>query len=277
MTADSDWPISVDGRLSPRGAACVRADDSGLLHGLAVFDTLLVESGQPVLARRHLERLADAADRLSIAIPPRAVLERALDDYARALRLGEAALRVTVTRGADGARGHVILAARSLETLPVAGVDLVIERRFRAGRDELDRLKTTSRARHALAREAARAAGAHDALLLGPDQDCVETTTANLWIHDGRGFVTPPASSGALEGVTRAVLLAELTARGEPCRAAPIRVADLEDAAEIFLTNAVRRVIGVRAIAGVVRDRPGTLGRAAQRARELVLAAERRA
>jgi branched-subunit amino acid aminotransferase/4-amino-4-deoxychorismate lyase len=51
--------------------------------------------------------------------------------------------------------------------------------------------------------------------------------------------------------------------------------AELARADEIFLTNSLHRVVGVRAITGVVSDLPGPRGPSARAALDLLLAAER--
>lgn len=265
-------PVSVDGVIVAARDARVSALDAGFTQGLAAFDTLRAEAGRMPFRERHVERLRTTCAYLEIEVPANGLLERRLDEYVVHLPATPLAVRTTVTRG-----GAVILAARAFDPAPEGGAVLVIERRFALAGDELDRHKTSGRARHALAREAARSEGAFDALLSHVDGDLADATSANLWARLDGAIVTPPLGRGALEGVVRAVLLSELSRSGEPVRERAVQRADLARATEVFLTNSVHRVVGVRAITGLVSDLPGLAGPSARRALDLVLAAERRA
>jgi para-aminobenzoate synthetase/4-amino-4-deoxychorismate lyase len=182
----------------------------------------------------------------------------------------------TVTRGALRGAGTIVIAARAFEPAPPAGVVLSIEPRFRLAGDAIERHKTTSRARHALAREEARRAGAFDALLCHVDGDIADATSANVWARVDGELVTPPIERGALPGIVRAVLIEELARERERVRERALEPGDLARSEEIFLSNSVQRVVAVSAITGLVDGLPGSRGPCASRALARVLAAERR-
>jgi branched-chain amino acid aminotransferase len=88
----------------------------------------------------------------------------------------------------------------------------------------------------------------NEAVLLNPCGRVADTTIANLFIVHGRQLITPPLSEGGVCGVMRKHLLRmelpfAITEK-------PVTVADLENADEIFLTNAIT---GVRWV-GSFRD-----------------------
>jgi len=62
--------------------------------------------------------------------------------------------------------------------------------------------------------------------------------------------LTPPLSSGCLEGVTRAVLMEIASEAGTGVAEQTLRLDDLYAADEVFVTSTNRNVIGVREIAG---------------------------
>lgn len=95
------------------------------------------------------------------------------------------------------------------------------------------------------AREAARAAGDDDALLLAPDGRISEGTFWNVVFRDGRGWVWPDAP--ALPGVTRGMLRMEMEKHGEPLRDAPVDLAVLAGMRAAFAVNST----GITAIGAI--------------------------
>ena len=82
----------------------------------------------------------------------------------------------------------------------------------------LARAKSTSYAENMAAQDAAVAAGADDALLVGDDGTVLEAPTANIWWREGDPLFTPSLDLPILAGVTRALLL-ESRASARPSRA----------------------------------------------------------
>src|SRR5262249_19709425 len=72
-----------------------------------------------------------------------------------------------------------------------------------------------------LAVRAARAAGAHEAIVLDSAGAVIEGTTSNVFLVKDRAVVTPPEDSGILPGITRAFLLELAGALGIAVRLEP--------------------------------------------------------
>jgi branched-chain amino acid aminotransferase len=270
-------PVSIDGAIVAAGEARVPALDLGFTQGLSAFDTLLAEDGRAHFVERHQARLRATCAFLAIDVPAQTLLHERLAQYLARLPRTPLAVRTTVTRGSAGSPSATVLAARAFEPAPASGVLLVVEERFTLAGDALDQHKTSNRARHHLAREAARELGAFDALLSNARGELVDATSANVWARIDGTLVTPPLGSGALDGVVRAVLLEDLARAGERVHERSLARADLARADEVFLTSSLHRVAGVRAIRGLVADLPGPAGPSARRALDLVREAERRA
>ncbi|MBL8857063.1 MAG: aminotransferase class IV [Planctomycetes bacterium] len=271
MTPNS-LPISVDGVLHAPGEARLRADNAGFAHGVAVFDTLLCERGRLVWLEPHMQRLAAGCLALEIDAPLPAALARAVEEYARQLPPQVLAVRTTVARNAGEAAATVVIAARTFEPAPADGITLVVERRFALAGDALDSIKTTNRARHVAATLAARRAGAFDAVFLHSSGDAVCAANANLWAVVDERLTTPPLARGALRGIVRGLLVAQAQLE---VREAPLALADLSRASEIFLTNSLHGAIPVLEITGVRAGLPGPRGVWERRVRELLAALPR--
>ena len=115
-----------------------------------------------------------------------------------------------------------------------------------------------------LAREAAQRAGAWEALLASDEGDVLEGTVSNVWALVDGLVVTPPEERGALAGVMRGELLAELSDAGIAHRVARLELADLARAAEVWLSNTTGRVIPVVEVQGVAARLPGPRGELAR-------------
>jgi branched-subunit amino acid aminotransferase/4-amino-4-deoxychorismate lyase len=117
-------------------------------------------------------------------------------------------------------------------------------------------LKVSSRLTLALAGDAARGAGADEALLLDAAGRLVEGARSNIVVvAAGAGPVTPPLDTGAVAGIARDVVLERVPEIAER----DVTAVELGGAAEIIAVNAVR---GARPItrledAAVGDGRPG--------------------
>ena len=87
-------------------------------------------------------------------------------------------------------------------------------------------------------------------MLLNERGEVSECTAANIFAVKNQKVLTPPLSSGCLEGVTRAVLMEIASDAGTNVAEQTLRLEDLYSADEVFITSTNRNVIGVKEIAG---------------------------
>ncbi|MEK7799353.1 MAG: aminotransferase class IV, partial [Acidobacteriota bacterium] len=93
--------IHLNGRLVAEGEARVSVFDRGFLYGDGVFESLRAVDGGVFRRDRHLERLRRSAAGIGLDLPlPLPGFAAAIGDLLAANRLGDARIRVTVTRGA---------------------------------------------------------------------------------------------------------------------------------------------------------------------------------
>jgi branched-subunit amino acid aminotransferase/4-amino-4-deoxychorismate lyase len=103
------------------------------------------------------------------------------------------------------------------------------------------------------AQRRARASGGDQAVLVTPDGRVLDGGTASVWaVLDGE-LVTPPAP-GAIAGVARAFIVDECACAGVPVRVEALDAAVLEEADEVFLTNAFAGSVAVRGRGGPVSE-----------------------
>jgi len=260
--------VWVNGELSDVDDARVSPFDHGLLVGDGVFETLRVYDGRPFAWTRHLDRLEHSAQGLGIAVPERPVVQAAAGDVLAANALRDARLRITVTGGVQplgserrAATPTVIVAASELrpasETITVVLVPWARnERGATAG------LKTVSYAENVRALAFAQERGAGEAVFPNTRDELCEATGSNVFVVDDGVVRTPPASSGCLLGVTRALVLELCAELGVPHEEASMPVEVLARAGEVFLTSTTREVQPVAHVDGRALARaPGRVTR----------------
>ena len=236
-------------------AAAVSVLDHGLTVGDGVFETMRVYRGFPFARRRHLDRMTRSADGLGLALPDRAVLERACDELCEAFGRSDARLRITVTGGigpAGSGRGDgpptVLGVICELDPVkPTAAVVTVPWTRNE--NSPLAGLKTTSYGENVVALARAKSAGADEAIFANTKGDLCEGTGTNIAVVvDGR-LVTPPLASGCLAGITR-----ELAVEHCGIEEATVPYEALATVDEACLLGTTREVQPITAIDGRALD-----------------------
>jgi branched-chain amino acid aminotransferase len=106
-------------------------------------------------------------------------------------------------------------------------------------------VKSLNYLNNVLAKIEAVQAGAMEALMLNEQGYVAECTGDNIFvIRDGR-LLTPPISDGALDGITRQVILELAAEAGIPCAERTLTRYDIFTADECFLTGTAAEVIPV--------------------------------
>ena len=101
-----------------------------------------------------------------------------------------------------------------------------------------------------MARLEANDAGADEAVILNSNGLVAEGTVDNLFIVTEGVLLTPPVLDGALDGITRQVVLELASSQNIPCREQSLAVYDLLNADECFLTGTGAELIPVAQLQG---------------------------
>jgi branched-chain amino acid aminotransferase len=101
-----------------------------------------------------------------------------------------------------------------------------------------------------MAKLSARRSGADEALLLNHRGLVAEASAANVFILREGVLSTPPASDGALEGITRARVLRLSNELGISAREQSLSRYDLLTADEVFLTGSGAGIVPVHSLDG---------------------------
>ncbi len=265
--------VWLEGRIVDGSEARIPVTDHGLLYGDGVFEGIRAYGGRVFRLAAHLERLGVSARAIGLEVPggPEAVRAIVLDTL-RESGLDDAYIRLVVTRG-EGPLGVDPSACRSprivcivdrvvlyAEPVVARGLDLVTVGVRRAAADVLDpRVKSLNYLPSVLAKREARLRGADEALLLNGEGRVAEAAVANVFAFRAGVLRTPPASDGALEGITRGAVLELAAALGIPAEERSLGRVDLLAAEEVFLTGTGVRIVPVRSLdqSEIGRERPG--------------------
>lgn len=269
----------VNGSVVDEAKAAISVFDHGFTVGDGVFETIALRQGRACAVSRHLARLARSAVRLGLARPDPDVLRRAIDLTIDANPfIGWGALRVTYTSGPgsvgsgrSGASATTVVGAREMP--PYDQLAEVITVPWpRNERGALVGVKSTSYAENALALADAQRQGAGEALFANTRGDLCEGSGTNVFLVVNGQLVTPPLSSGCLDGITRGLVIERCGVPVEE-RDIPLEVLYLSD--EAFLTSATRDVQPIRSVDGRgVASCPGPITQQVARAYADLLAAE---
>ena len=235
-------------------AHAIAVNDRGLAYGDGLFETALIRDGAVRFLDAHLERLRHGCDRLDIEFPHAALLE---DIDAMCSSAQSAVLKIIVTRGTGGRgyRGDVAMAANrllALHALPaheshnglvVRWCDLRLSRNA-----TLAGLKHLNRLEQVLAQREWREQDIDEGLMLDTEGELVGATAGNVFIVRHGTLLTPDLRFCGVRGVMREQVLRVAAERQLPWNEEPLWPHDLEEASEVFVTNAIRGIRPVVAL-----------------------------
>ncbi len=252
----------VNGRYLPQRDASVNVEDRGYQFADGIYEVVHLYRSRFVDADLHLARLERSLSQVQIRMPMgRAALVHVLHEVARCNRVSEGLLYMQVTRGV-ARRDH----AFPSPTTPPALV--VTIRRIPPYPTDVDAWTTTAITRpderwarcdiksigllpNVLARQAARAEGASEAVLVDGDGMVTEGAATSFWIVDADGVLrTRPLTHAILPGCTRAALAKLMQEQGIAFEERAFSQSEMRTAREAFITSATSFVRPVVAIDG---------------------------
>lgn len=236
--------VYLNGEYLPREQARISPEDRGFLFADAIYEVVRFHRGRPYHLAEHIERMRDGLKAIRIEADPgfygevarRLLAENGLSD-------ADAIVYAQVSRGA-APRAHVFPPAGTKPTIfafaraadpepPPGGGRAILVPDERWGRCDI---KTVMLLPNILAAQAAREAGAVDALLTR-DGIAWEGTKANLFCVCDGAVRTAPNGHRILPGVTRGAALDAARRLGLTVEEEPIPVHDLFTADEVFLAS----------------------------------------
>ena len=270
--------IWIDGEWKTKETAVVSVYDHGLLYGDGIFEGMRIYAGKVFRLADHMVRLEESARALILNLAySRADLEKTLVEAVARSGRTDGYIRLVVTRGV-GTLGldpnrcpktTVIIIVDGIQLYPAelyaAGIPIVTASTRRTPRSSFEaRVKSLNYLNNILAKIEAQRAGCLEALMLNTDGLVVECTADNFFVVKNGVLRTPSTIHGALEGITRKVVLEVAAAQKVPVDETALALFDVYTADEAFMTGSGAEVMPVTNVDGRVigtgKPGPVTLG-----------------
>ncbi len=252
-------PLYFNGRYTTTDERVLGVEDRGFQFGDGVYEVVKFIRKRPLLAAKHLRRLAAGLSALEIRSP---LGDPEWQDIFQELieRSGESAgtIYLQITRG-DTPRSTVcpmdlpatvVAYARGMQfpqrDARVAGVPAVTVPDLRWSRCDI---KSVNLLGSVLARQEARRRGATEALLLRNGYFTEGAHSNVFFVLDGT-IVTHPADQGILHGTARDQVVRIAREAGMKVAERPVSHHELELGREAFITSTTQGVMPLRTIDG---------------------------
>ena len=250
--------IYIDGQYYPEGDAKVSVFDHGLLYGDGVFEGIRVYDGRVFRLEEHLNRLEQSAKSIMLKIPlGRKALQKAVLETCRLNLLKDGYVRLVVTRGVGTLglnpfhcpKASTIIIANKIALYSAGvyrnGLQLVTASTQRNSPQALNpSIKSLNYLNNILAKIEAVQSGKDEAVMLNAHGYVAECTGDNLFVIRDGVFSTPPISAGALEGITRGIVMQLVRENfGKVVHESNLTRQDIFSADECFLTGTAAEVV----------------------------------
>ncbi len=251
--------IWLDGELVDESAAKISVFDHGLLYGDGVFEGIRFYNRRVFRLEEHIRRLFDSARAIVLEIPwtPEEVTRFVVETVA-ANGLDDGYVRLVVTRGTGTMglspylckRASMFIIASTISLYPAEhyenGLSVITSATRRPTPGALmPQVKSLNYLNNVMAKVEAVQAGALEAVMLNEQGYVAECTGDNIFILRDGVLHTPQVSDGALDGITRRVILELADQLGIPKVERSLTRYDLFVADEFFLTGTAAEVIPV--------------------------------
>ena len=253
---DSLLPIEKV-RLSPGQA--------GLICGWGIFTTLRISRGEAFAYERHWRRLEKDAAITRLPLSYTAAKVRVhLHEVIRANKVTEGCARIYLVYNTAGfwqsdekhpAVDLIIYSAGLPEHRDV--VRLSVREHGRHAASPMSGVKSISWLNNVWAVGEAVKEGFDEVVMLNERGEVAECTSANIFAVKNGKILTPPLSSGCLEGVTRGILMEIAPEAAVSVVEQTMRPEDLYSAEEVFISSTNRNLISAGEIAGNRIPAPG--------------------
>jgi len=247
--------------INGQAASQIDVRDRGFQYGDGVFETIACKNGQLEFWQAHMQRLADACERLNLPAVP---AQQWLDDIVALQPQGEAVIKLILTRGVSG-RGYAYsdseqqpLRVCALYPWPdypqqnQQGINAIICKTPVSMNAALAGIKHLNRLDNVLARNEWRDPHIAEGLMLDHQQHVIEGTMSNVFCVLDDQLYTPSLDRCGVRGVMREQIIQLAQSQGITLNEIDISRQNFLQMDEIFVSNSL---IGIWPVTSIV-DQP---------------------
>jgi branched-chain amino acid aminotransferase len=265
--------IWLGDKLVDEQDAKISVFDHGLLYGDGVFEGIRVYNKRVFELEAHIDRLYNSAKGIRLDIPMgREKLIGAIHKTVEANGVVDGYIRLVVTRGIGTLGLNPFTCENSTVFIIADNIQLYPEELYEKGMKIISattvrnhplaippQIKSMNYLNNILAKIEALDNDVPEAIMYNHEGYVAEATGDNVFIVRKGIIYTPPAEAGALEGITREVVIRLAKKEGIEVVEKNLTRFDLYIGDEMFLTGTAAEVIGIVEIDGrVIGDgRPG--------------------
>ncbi len=251
--------IWLDGKLVDESEAKISVFDHGLLYGDGVFEGIRVYNGRVFRLEEHIRRLFDSAKAIVLPLPwTQEEVCKSTCETVAANSLTDGYIRLVITRGAGELGLNPYLCPKPSMFIIAATIKLYPEEHYEKGLAVITcatrrpapgalmpQVKSLNYLNNVMAKVEAIQANALEAVMLNEQGYVAECTGDNIFLIRNGVLHTPLISDGALDGITRGVILELADQLGVPYVERSLTRYDIFIADECFLTGTAAEVIPV--------------------------------
>lgn len=236
------------------------AEDRSYRYGDGLFESLVAFDGSMPMLPYHYERLRHSCDILLMKLPAHFNFDWLKDTLTILLTKNaftNARIRIQVSRASGGLylppsnQTEVLITCNSIPNnmFEWSSINATFSP-YRVDMGVLSNLKTTSKIQYVMSALQAQKVGAEECFMFNIKGTLADAVSSNVFIVKDDMIITPALTNGGVNGVLRRYVISVLENEYKVVQA-DVLMNDIDEADEIFLTNAVKGIQSV-AVAGSV-------------------------
>lgn len=251
--------IWLDNKLVDETDAKISVFDHGLLYGDGVFEGIRVYSSRVFELEAHIKRLYESAKAIRLVVPmSKDKLIRAVAKTTEANGVIDGYIRLVVTRGVGTLGLNPFICEEGRLFIIADNIQLYPEELYEKGMKVISattvrnhplsipaQVKSLNYLNNILAKIEALDNNVPEAVMYNHEGYVAEATGDNVFIVKNGVIYTPPVEAGALEGITRGVVIKLAKEENLEVVEKNLTRFDLFNCDEFFLTGTAAEVIGV--------------------------------
>ena len=251
--------IWLDGKLVDESEAKISVFDHGLLYGDGIFEGIRIYNGRVFRLEEHINRLFDCARAIVLNLPwTRQDVIRHTCETVAANQLKNGYIRLVITRGTGGLGLNPYLCPTPSMFIIASTIQLYPEEYYQNGLSIITcatrrpapaalmpQVKSLNYLNNIMAKIEAIQANALEAIMLNEQGYVAECTGDNVFLVKKGTLYTPLINDGALDGITRSVIIELAAQLGIPFVEKSLTRFDIFTSDECFLTGSAAEVIPV--------------------------------
>jgi branched-chain amino acid aminotransferase len=256
---------NYNGKVYQQGDFFISPENRGFRYGDGLFETMVVRDGKVRLSSLHFERLFAGMNLMkfeTLKLITPAYFENEIYSLCKKNKLRNARVRLAVFRGDGGLYDAADMQSNFvIQVWPLPehvfhfnknGLVIDVYGDARKQQDVFANIKSANYLPYAMGALYAKENKLNDCLILNADGNIADATIANVFLLKDKILHTPLLTEGCVAGVMRRFILENIKKTGFDVSEKSITIDDIEQADEVFLTNATYGLRWVKQFRGKI-------------------------